>query len=242
MSEEIPYPVPGKLLTVVAVCQGEPIVTFGNVLVCKPHLLATTVHLESEAFGRLANAPVTVVYGVKDHSVILRGRVNELVTPDRVLITTPEPPRYGERREFIRHDIELKVRVERAPPEVADEPGAVAWAATLADDPATYSFRTATVDLSGSGARFCYQIVLKKGEFGAASVLLPEDKEARLLHLPSRVVRGRAPGADPEAVPELALEFLALTEDVRDLLNHIVFEARALHLGLSATSVVDEEA
>jgi len=238
MSEEIPRPIVGKLVTMVAVCQGAPVVASGTVLVSKRHLLAATTNLEGEAFRGLAGAPVTVLYGAGEFTMILRGRIDELVTPDRVVISTPDPPRFGERREYIRADIDVGVRVERAPAHAGDEKAVAEWLGSFVDDESSYSFSDTTVDLSGSGARFECSVLLKKGEYGALSLLLDEGRKPRLLHLALRTVRGR-PAKDGEGTFELAVEFLQLSEDARDLLNHLVFESRARRLGLSLVNLTD---
>ncbi len=223
MNDSLPHPGEGKFVTIVAVHQGEPLVTYGKVLVGKPNFLAVAIRVVPDELSRYDGAPVTVLYGDADHSMILRGRVSGTVGPDRLLVSTPDPPRVGERREFIRVDLSLDIRLDRAPDAVVDEGGLREWVDELSPHADDYRFREIEVDLSGSGARFVYPIVLKKEERVVFSARLPEGHARPLIHLPASVVRARPAKALDDAM-EVAITFAALTEEESDLLNYVVFE------------------
>lgn len=232
MKEGIAPPAVGRLITLVAVSRGEPVVTSGTVIVSRTSLLAVAVQLDADTFKRLDGVPVTVLYGLEDNSCIIRGRVKTLVAPDKVVIAPSGPPRMSERREFIRSDVELDVRVEEPPVQARNGEAFGDWLNELSTDPSAWRFMRTTVDLSGSGARLHYRLGLSKGSLVAVSILAPMKGGNRLLHLPSRVVRCR-PSKEEEGLFELAVEFLPLPEEVSDILHHLVFEARARALGVT---------
>jgi c-di-GMP-binding flagellar brake protein YcgR len=241
MKEKLPRPGAGKLVTLIAVSRGEPIVTSGEVVLSKEALLALTVHLDAPLCARLEDAPATILYSDGDYSYILRGRVIECVAPDRLVISTPSRPRVGERREYIRADMTLSSRVEAAPTGMTGRGALEEWVDSFPSDPAVFRFRETTVDLSGSGCRLTSPVLVKKGDFVALSLLVLEGAGgSRLLHVPARVVRAR-PGRGEEGMMELALEFVSLSEAQRDLLNFLVFDARARELGMSVVDLGGDE-
>ena len=240
MTETLPGPAPDQLVTVVAVVDGEPIVTYGKVLVSKSALVATTVNLDQDLFLKLGEAPVTILYGDEDYSYSWRGRVGECVKPDRIVVHTTGEPRVGERREFIRADMEMAVRVEQAPPALSDLDDKLEWIAGQPLDPGYFEFSTVTVDLSGSGARFPYALNVKKGAFACVSMSLPEGREPALIHLLSRVVRCRPQPGEGE-IAELAVEFENVSGEQRELLNFLVFEARAKQLGMAGMGFLADD-
>jgi len=240
MTESNPGPKPEQLVTVVAVVGGEPIVTYGKVLVSKSALVATTVNLAPEVFLKLGDAPVTILYGDEDYSYSWRGQVAECVKPDRIVVHTVGEPRVGERREFIRADMEMAVRVEEAPASVAAPEDRLEWITGKPADPSVFDFSTVTMDLSGSGARFPYALNVKKGSYACVSLSLPEGREPALIHLASRIVRCR-PQPGEGAIAELAVEFEDVSIEQRELLNFLVFEARAKQLGMAGMGFLADD-
>jgi hypothetical protein len=241
MNDNLTYPTEGKLVTVIAVDQGEPLVTYGTVLVIRPnHLLALQIKVEKADLERYTKAPVTVLYGDADYSLILRGRVSEIVNPDRIVISIPDQPRIGERREFIRADLELGVWLQALPEQVTDEADAREAVDELSRDPSDYKFRNVEVDLSGSGARFVFPVNLRKNGMVAVAFELSDEYAEPMVVLPASTVRAR-PAKGTDASQEVALTFCELTEEESDLLNIVVFQARAIHLGISATHLSEEQ-
>lgn len=241
MNDSLTYPSEGKLVTVIAVDQGEPLVTYGTVLVVRPeHLLALAIKVEPSGLPRFKDSLVTVLYGDADFSLILRGRVSETVSPDRIVIAIPDPPRIGERREFIRADIELGVWLQALPDSIADESAARHAVDELSRSPADYRFRPVEVDLSGSGARFVFPANLKKNGFVAMAIELSSEQAEPMVLLPASTVRAR-PAKGTDDAQEVALTFCALNEGESDLLNFVVFQARAAHLGISASHLTEEQ-
>ncbi len=232
------YPTEGKLVTIIAVDKGEPLVTYGTVLVVRPHLLALAMRVDKEVLKRFQDAPVTVLYSDSDYSLLLRGRVSETVAPDRIIIATPNPPRIGERREFIRADLTLGVWLDCLGQTLSDEAGREA-VNEMSKDPADYRFREVEVDLSGSGARFVFPAALKKNDLVMIALELSGQHASPMIVLPARTVRAR-PAKDADGAQEIALTFSGLTDSESDLLNYVVFQARADHLGMSANYLDSE--
>ena len=240
MNDSLTYPAEGKLVTVIAVDKGEPLVTHGTVLVVRPnHLLALHIKVEKAHLDRYKKAPVTVLYGDADYSLILRGRVTETVSPDRIVIAIPDPPRIGERREFIRADLELGVWLQALPEQVSDEGAARTAVDELSRAPSDYSFRSVEVDLSGSGARFVFPVNLRKNGLVAVAFELSDDHAEPMVVLPASTVRAR-PAKGTDSAQEVALTFCELTEEESDLLNIVVFQSRAISLGISANDLTEE--
>lgn len=236
MSDTAPLPAPGKLVTVIAVKEGDSLVTYGKVLVAKTHMVAVAAHVEPDLLMTLADSPVTVLYAADDLSYILRGRVRECIKPDRLLIETVGEPRVGERREYIRADIEMGVRVDAAGDSSLE--ACQESAAELSQAPEDFVFSDTSIDLSGSGARFNYDLMVKKGTHVVVSLQLPEEMEPGVVHLCAKVIRCRPSKSAPET-PELALEFVAVPEEHRELLNFVVFQARAQQLGVAGLNLTD---
>ena len=240
MNDTPTYPSVGKLVTVIAVDQGEPLVTYGTVLVARPeHLLDLAIKVDKSGMTRFKDSLLTVLYGDADFSLILRGRVSEIVAPDRVVMAIPDPPRIGERREFIRADMELGVWLQSLPEKITDDAGARDAVDELSRDPSHYRFRTVEVDLSGSGARFVFPADLKKDGFVAVAFELSSEQAEPMVLLPASTVRAR-PAKGTDASQEVALTFCSLTEGESDLLNFVVFQARTERLGISAAHLSPE--
>lgn len=239
MSDNLPPPAVGKLVTIIAVSGGEPVVTFGEVLVSKSNIVAVAVNIEQVGLARFRDCPTTILYGAGDDDLILRGRVTEVVAPDRIIVSTPGPPRPGERREYIRTDMELGVRLEKAPGQQEDAAAVREWIEGQSDDPARFNFVATTVDLSGSGARFTLDCSVRKGDVACVSFLLEKNRPRPVLHLPATIVRSR-PANDDSPRSEVALTFRDMSESERDLLNYVVFESRARQLGVSAMHILEE--
>ncbi len=240
MNDSLAHPTEGKLVTVIAVDQGEPLVTYGTVLVIRPnHLLALQIKVDEADLERFKEAPATVLYGDADYSLILRGRVSEIVSPDRIVIAIPDSPRIGERREFIRADLELGVWLQALPERITDQESAREAVDELSRDPADYSFRSVEVDLSGSGARFVFPVNLRKDGLVAVAFELSSDHAEPMVVLPASTVRAR-PAKGTDAAQEVALTFCELSEGESDLLNFVVFQSRALLLGISASHLAGE--
>lgn len=240
MSEPLPFPSVERVVTLIAISKSEPVVVQAKILVSKRHLLAAVVEGQDDSFfERLNDAPATVLYEEQELSLVLRGRISGRVRPDRLLISLSSEPKVGERREFIRADITLGVRVEALPAHVATEEAALEWVASFPSDPKLFSFLDTPVDLSGSGARFSATLLLKKGELAAVTLRLPPGQEPTMVHMLARIVRGR-PAKGHEGLAELAVEFLNMPEKVRDRLHHLVFQARARVLGVADLTAVDD--
>jgi len=235
---EAPRPADGKTITMVAIAKGEPLVTYGKVLVSKSNLVALAVPVSGpEELKRFSDAPVTLLYASGELSYVLRGRVTELVQPDRVIVSTPGAPRIGERREYIRAQLDLPVRVEATPSGVTTEDELKEWVASQPCDASAFKLTDADVDLSGSGARFKYPTRVRKGDPLCVTFLVDWKGAPYIMNLQARTVRCRPAG---EGDPELAVEFADMTEEQKEILNFVVFQARARNLGISGMQFLEE--
>ena len=223
------WPQAGKSVTVVIVNEGVPTVLLGKVLVCKEELLAIKIRNKIESQNDL---PVTLMYEYQEFSYQLRGRLTEWLDKDRFLVSLQTKPKRGERREFIRADMTLGVRVDEPVQEACNIESIASWIEGFSNDPDAYKWDIFPIDLSGSGARFPTQKVRAKGQFVAVSFLLPEDNDVRVIHVPASVIRVK-PLKDGPTLFELAVEFSNVGEEERDLINFVVFEARARELELT---------
>jgi hypothetical protein len=231
-------PVEGKIVTLVVVFKGEPIVTYGKVLLSKNNLVALHLPARSDdELARLADAPATLLYGLGDLSYVLRGRISEVVGSDRVVLSTPHAPHIGERREFIRADMELLVRVALPPSSVASPEALAEWVEVQSLDPSVYNLVSTRVDLSGSGARLSYPCTGGKGDPACVTFLVDWKGGRQVVHLLSKVVRCKRT-ADGQT--ELAVEFSRVSEEQREMLSFVVFQARAKNLGIRGMQFLEE--
>jgi hypothetical protein len=232
MTVELSPPNLDKLVTIITMDKGEALVTHGTVLVSKQNLVAVAIAAADAILPRAKDNPATIIYGDGDLTFLLRGRVMEAIKPDRLVISTPQPPRIGERREFIRADISLDVRIEKAPDTVTTPEAARTWTEDFTTDDGAYCFQSSEVDLSGSGVRLNYPVTdLRKGDYAIFTCCFPDSVPQTLLHLPAVVVRAKPAQGIDEAM-NLALTFLGLKETESDLLNVVVFEARTTQYGV----------
>jgi len=229
MSEEQRYPRVGQVVTVIAVRNMQAAVFGATVQDERENRFTLTV----EEADRLAAAPVAVggrvklLYGSGPMVWKLAGTI-EGVTPETGLLAVhcPAPPQPGERREFIRAEVEVGLFVRRLA--VTEAERALADIAAAAPPPqGDPRWVTQRVDLSGSGIR------VRMAEDVAAEALVEvrlriPSVPPRALDLLGRVVRTVAAEGGSY---EVALRFEGLTEAQQDTLINQAFRVRYEQLG-----------
>lgn len=221
-------PPEGRWVTVFCVCQGKPVVILGRVLLAREGILGLRTEVPMEDLGA---CPATVLYEASGFSMHWRGRIREWLDPDRPLLVFEQPPRQGERREFIRAELTLGVHLESVPSVCSDDEAVLEWTREQPAMEDSWSFRPELIDLSGSGLRLEWSKGFRKGQSILVALMDVGDRETLVLNLPARVVRSKPLGGQGNF--DLALHFLALSEDQRDRVHHLVFQARAAELGLT---------
>lgn len=231
MSTELPFPPENRLVTLIAVVEGEPTVVGSRVVLSRPNLTVVDAEGKGLDLASFRGTPATLLYGDRDFTYVLRGRISEVINGKRLIVSTPHAPRPGERREFIRANVMLDVRVEAVPEGVQREADLSEYLSGLSRAPGDYRFHHQEVDLSGSGLRMGLSFNVKKAGYCLVSVLHSGQVAGQVIHLGARVVRCR-PRDNDEFPFELAAEFVASELESTDTLINLVFAARAQELEL----------
>jgi len=225
-----PVPEIDRLVTIIGVHGGQPILAHGQVVAVSPTSLVVKVPPRPEDV-LLEKAVITLMYSVGDTSYTLRCSWGERLPADQLLLRMAGEPRRGERREFIRTEISLEAGIYVVPEHQATAEGAADYAADLRGDPSATKLRRGMVDLSGSGARIPADAPLKKDVLVVAVIELevdaPGDGGSRIV-VPSKVVRSK-PAKD--GGQDIALHFIGLSTAEGDLVHAAVFAARMADLG-----------
>lgn len=227
MSEER-YPRVGQVVTVIVVRNLQAAVLGATVQDGRQDRFTLRV----EEADRLTASPVAVggriklLYGSGPMVWRLAGTIQEITAEAGVLVVhCPEPPRPGERREFIRAEMVLTVFARPAAHTDVDEALAGMAALELADDDPRWKVQL--VDLSGSGIRVRMDEVVRPDELVEVRLRL-QAKPARHLDLLGRVVRTTPVDGGGY---EVALHFESLTETQQDALINQAFRVRYEQLG-----------
>lgn len=227
MSDER-YPRVGQVVTVIAVRNLQAAVLGATVQECRDNRYTLRV----EEADRLTAAPVTVagrvklLYGSGPMVWRLAGSIHDVSAEAGVLtVDCPDPPRPGERREFIRAEMVLTVFARHLTETDPGEALAAIAAFTLPDEDPRWKVQL--VDLSGSGIR------VRMDEDGQPDQLV--EVRLRLGSTPRRdlALLGRIVRTSPAEGGgfEVALRFEALTETEQDALINQAFRVRYEQLG-----------
>lgn len=225
----------GKLVTIVSMYRDEVWVSSARTLLVKDDILAFKCSPAGDPES-MASSAATVLFDTEGSTWVIRGRFTHWPTSDRCLLIPTGPIRPGERREFIRADIcGLPVQFTLHEDRNLSEQQIDDWQRSFSSDCSRWP--TLDIDLSASGARFIHRDPCAKGSVAMFSICLAPSPDAdSVLHLPSRVIRCRPTGPDPDDMRfDVAIEFMALPEASRDRLVHCVFAARASAIGLPSS-------
>ena len=218
-----------RLVTIIGVHGGQPLLSHGQVVAVSPTSLVVKVPARPED-ALLEKAVITLMYSVGDTSYTLRCAWGERLPGDQLLLRMSGEPRRGERREFIRTEIALEAGIYPVPEHQATPEGAADYAADLRGDPGATRLRRGLVDLSGSGARIPADAPLKKDLLVVAVIELEVDapgETSSRIAAPARVVRSK-PAKD--GGQDVALHFIGLSTAEGDLVHAAVFAARMADL------------
>ena len=222
-----------RIVTIIGIHGGQPLLSHGQVVAVSPTSLVVKLSPGPEDV-LLEKAVITLMYSVGDVSYTLRCAWGERLPGDQVLLRMTGPPRRGERREFIRADVDLEAGVYPAPEHQASSEGITDYAASLRDDPAATRLVRRRLDLSGSGLRIPQDAPLKKDVWVVVvldlEVQIPGMASGRVA-IPARVIRSKA---DRGGGYDVALHFNDLSTADGDLIHAAVFAARMADLGAAA--------
>jgi len=224
-----PVPEVDRLVTIIAVHAGHPLLSHGQVVAVSPTSLVVKLPPRPEE-ALLEKAVITLMYSVGDSSYTLRCSWGERLPAEQILLRMVGEPRLGERREFIRADLDLEAGLYPVPEHQTAPDAAADYAATLQCDPAATGLSRCLVDLSGSGVRIPRDAPLPKDSLVVVVLELdvdaPVDTSSRIA-VPARVVRskkGRGEGY------EIALHFTGLSTEDGDMIHAAVFATRMADL------------
>lgn len=228
-----PVPEVDRLVTIIAVHQGQPLLSHGQVVAVSPTSLVVKLAPRPED-ALMDKAVITLMYSSGDTSCTLRCTWGERLPDEQVLLRMAGEPRRGERREFIRTEIELEAGIYPVPDHQATPEGAADYAESLRDAPGATRLSVCRVDLSGSGVRVPRDAPLKKNTLVVVVMELGVDAPggaSSRIAVPARVVRSKE-GRDDDY--EIALHFLGLSTGEGDMVHAAVFAARMAALGGAA--------
>ena len=224
-----PVPEVDRLVTIIAVHGGQPLLSHGQVVAVSPTSLVIKLAPRPED-ALMKKAAITLMYSVGDSSYTVRCAWGERLPEEQVLMRMTGEPRLGERREFIRAELEVKAGVYPVPEHRVDPDGAADYAATLQGDPASTALSRVLVDLSGSGVRIPRDAPLPKDSPVVAVMELevdaPGDASSRIAVL-AEVVRSKK---ERGGGYEIALHFTGLCTEDGDMIHAAVFATRMADL------------
>lgn len=223
----MPLPEEDRIIAFITVTRGQASISYGKVVAVSPVSLVIEL-AQQEDEDALVDASITLMYSIEESSYSLKVEWGERLNEDKVLLRMKDDPRRGERREFIRADLELQVGIYTPGEHQDNEEGAREYSLSLARDPGCVKLRTMNVDLSGSGIRLILDEPLKKDSHCVVVIELedrPGQDTSRRLYLPARVIRSR-PAKGMESGADVAIQFLGLTPLEGDYVHALVFASR----------------
>ncbi|MBM4370855.1 MAG: PilZ domain-containing protein [Deltaproteobacteria bacterium] len=228
--ERVAVPEVDRLVTVIGVHGGQPLISHGQVVAVSPTSLVLRLPPQPED-ALLEKAAITLMYTLGDISYTLRCSWGDRLPSDQVLLRMAGPPRRGERREFIRAELDLDAGIYPVPAHQANPEGVREMALGLRSDPRSTHLERLRVDLSGSGVRVPRKTPLEKDRSVIIVMELQVDAPGAgtgRVAVPARVVRSRPDGT---GAFDIAFRFEALAPVEGDLIHAAVFAARMADLG-----------
>lgn len=223
------YPTEDQMITAVTVKGGNVKVMAGAVVVSKRR--GIVVRFEPDAEGDMPERgqTVTLLYGGGDRVLRLRTAVAEIIDGQKWLLEPVAEVTEGERREFLRADAGLRLSAEIVGPghilPKESPPGA---------NPDAWTERQ--VDLSGSGVKFLWDQICRKGDLVYLQMVLPLPAPT-VVRAVGEVVRANLD--QQRGLIDVAIHFTTVAELDRDLMINFVFRRYYEQLGLGATADPD---
>lgn len=206
------------MVTAVTVREGDVRVLAGTVIVSNPRKLV--VRFEATDGLPSRGQTVTLLYGGGERVLRLRTVVAEVIDQSQALLEPVSPVTEGERREFLRAEAVVRLRAETVGPDYV-LPGEPA-------PPTGPGWENQTVDLSGSGVKFLWDSLCKKGDLMLVQIVLPAPGDPTVRAL-GEVIRAQRDAESGKL--DVAVHFSTVAESDRDRLVDYVFRRYYEQLG-----------
>jgi hypothetical protein len=208
MSDMPVRPTEGSQITVLVIVAGHPVTHVALAGRVTPSTLIVPRKTDERRWGVEPQGEADVLF-VHNHRLFRWPMRVEEVLPTSYYLVSLQDPRDGERREFVRAMADLEVRLTpKGQPRGA--------------------FKVLSVELSASGMRVATDLPAAPEDLVEVTLRMDASADARtsLITAMARVVRV----LHPEAVRELALEFVELKSADEDRLLQMVFRLREASL------------
>lgn len=218
---ESPPPLPSEdqQVTIVSVQDGQISVLPAKVLVARPQKLALELESPTQDSQRWAPDHIFTILYTEDELILrLRAQLTERVDNARVTVTPLGPAREGDRRDFRRADMEVRVFAR-----VADTTDTgIARENQLADaiEVDHPGFVSCPVNISGSGISFMMAGPVTRESVIDVRLVMPS-QPSRVIAFIGTVVRVSPP--DEQGLQDVALRFSEFSEAHQDAVIYAVF-------------------
>lgn len=236
-----PGPLPSQLpeedqqVTLVSVRSGQISVLPARVLVTRPHKIALSLEGPSSEVQRWGDGQaVTLLYTQGEHIMRLKAELRERVAEDRVTVEPIGEAKEGDRRDFRRADVEVRIRVRRCDTSDTAQARERQLATPIAED--SPELEPQNVNLSGSGVSFESIEPLALGDLVDIRLVL-DVRPRRLVSIIGRIVRLVRPELPR---PIIAARFAELSEADQDAVIYSVFAAHFATVGLAELEELEE--
>ncbi len=224
------FPTEDQFITAVTVRDGNAAVLAGRVLVAKERGIVVRFETDGEPLPSRGNG-ITLIFGGGDRVFRLKTSIAEVIDGAKLLLEPLGPVTEGERREFLRSDVEVDIRSEAVGPDYV-LPGE-----SSAGEPKP-DWERQIADLSGSGVGFLSDGLYRKGDLVYVQMVLPTQVPSTVNAI-AEVVRAFL---DVDSGRQrLAVHFTALDERDRDVLINFVFRKHYEQLGSRIGAVIDPD-
>ncbi len=228
------YPAEGQMVTAVTVRDGDAHVLVGTTILQKAERLVVRFEADDSAHVPTKGQSLTLLYGGDVRVLRLRAKVTEQIEGLKVLLSPQGPVTEGERREFLRAEIPVRMYCEVVGPDHV-LPGEES-----APDTSQPGWSDETVDLSGSGVRFFWDSICKAGDLMLVRMQLPLPSNPVVAAI-GEVVRAKH-DADSGKL-DVATHFTTVAMPDRDRMINCVFRTYYDQLGVRGpVGLGDDEA
>jgi len=235
-----PGPLPSQLpeedqqVTLVSVRDGQISVLPARVLVTRPHKIALSLEGPSSEVQRWSDGQsLTLLYTQGEHIMRLRAELRERVSEDRVTVEPIGEAKEGDRRDFRRADVHVRIRVRRCDSTDTALARDKQLATPIGEDSPELELQN--VNLSGSGVSFESTESLPLGDLVDIRLVL-DVRPRRVVSIIGRIVRHVRPDLPR---PIIAARFAELSEADQDAVIYSVFAAHFATVGLTELEDLD---
>lgn len=229
-----PLPEEDQQVTIVSVRDGQISVLPARVLVTRPHKIALSLEGPSSEVQRWSDGQaITLLYTQGEHIMRLRAELRERVAEDRVTVEPIGDAKEGDRRDFRRADVDVRIRVRRCDTSDTAQARDRQLATPIGED--SPEFESQNVNLSGSGVSFEASEELALDDLVDIRMAL-DMRPRRVVSVIGRIVRLVKPDAPR---PIIAARFAELSEADQDAVIYSVFAAHFATVGLTELEELD---